>query len=99
MTSRNDRDYAPRQLALFVARGNCAFGLRTGPSSSSAPFTQVPKVTMSALGHKRTYAVAQVHVRFTPDSDRESGHAANGHVCFTPKSGHVRATAMSALGQ
>jgi hypothetical protein len=30
------------------------------------------------------------HVRFASNSDRESGFPANGHVRFTPKSGHVR---------
>jgi hypothetical protein len=29
---------------------------------------------MSALGHKQTYAVQKSHVRFTPNSDRESRH-------------------------
>jgi hypothetical protein len=33
---------------------------------------------------------AKGHVRFAPDSDRKSGHAANDHVCFTPESGRVR---------
>jgi hypothetical protein len=28
---------------------------------------------------------AKWHVRFTPNSDRKSRHAANGHVCFTPE--------------
>ena len=37
------------------------------------------------------------HVRFTPNSDRESGHAANGHVCFTPDSGHVQCTSSCLL--
>ena len=36
---------------------------------------------MSALGHKRTFALAKGHVRFTP----ESGHVrALGHVRFVP---------------
>jgi hypothetical protein len=30
------------------------------------------------------------HVRFTPNSDGKSRHAAKGRVCFTPGSGHVR---------
>ena len=29
---------------------------------------------MSALGQKRTYAAHKADVRFTPNSDRESGH-------------------------
>jgi hypothetical protein len=32
--------------------------------------------------------IAIGHVRFTPNSDRESGLPANGHVRFTPESGH-----------
>ena len=35
---------------------------------------------------------AKGHVRFAPNSDRESGFPANGHVRFTPESGHVRCT-------
>jgi hypothetical protein len=33
---------------------------------------------------------AKRHVRFTPNSDRKSGHQSQGHVRFTPESGHVR---------
>ena len=34
---------------------------------------------------------AKGHVRFTPNSNRKSGHArSNGDVCFTPESGRVR---------
>ena len=55
---------------------------------------------MSALGQKQTYSLQQAMSRFTPNSDRDSGHAANGmsavapkadmcsaqaHVCFGPK--------------
>jgi hypothetical protein len=55
---------------------------------------------MSVLGHKQTIFSAPTHVRFTPDSDRESGPphnamsalppkadmcSANRHVCFGPK--------------
>jgi len=35
---------------------------------------------------------AKSDVRFTPDSDHESGTCANGHVRFTFNSGHVRCT-------
>ena len=37
-------------------------------------------------------AFALADVRFAPNSDRESGIPANGHVRFTPKSGHVQCT-------
>jgi hypothetical protein len=47
---------------------------------------------MSALGQKQTFAPQKGDVRFTPNSDRESGFPANGHVRFTPKSGHVQCT-------
>ena len=30
---------------------------------------------MSALGQKQTYAPQKTHVRFTPNSDRKSGHS------------------------
>jgi hypothetical protein len=40
---------------------------------------------------------ATVHVRFTPDSDRKSRHAENGHVRFSPESGHVRCTSSCLL--
>jgi hypothetical protein len=39
-------------------------------------------------GSKADVCVAKPHVRFTPDSDRKSRHAANGDVRFTPESGH-----------
>jgi len=45
---------------------------------------------MSALGQKADICIAKSDVRFTPNSDRESRHAAKSHVRFTPKSGHVQ---------
>ena len=47
------------------------------------------------LRHVRFGSLADIcsaigHVRFTPNSDRKSRHAANGHVCFAPESGRVR---------
>jgi len=42
------------------------------------------------FGSQADMCAAKPHVRFTPNSDRESRHAANGHVCFTPESGHVQ---------
>src|SRR5262249_52966709 len=43
------------------------------------------------FGSKADMCGAKRHVRFTPNSDRESGPRGEGHVCFTPpKSGHVR---------
>src|SRR5262249_18877505 len=44
------------------------------------------------FGSKADICGAKSHVRFPPDSDRESGPLTNGHVCFTPESGHVRCT-------
>jgi hypothetical protein len=52
--------------------------------------TRAPQNGMSALPPKADMCSATRYVRFTPNSDRESGHAANGHVRFTPKSEHVR---------
>jgi hypothetical protein len=40
---------------------------------------------MSALGQKADIRTAQSHVRFTPNSDRESGFPAKSDVCFTPE--------------
>jgi hypothetical protein len=70
---------------------------------------------MSALGERQTFRVARAmsalplkadirtaksHVRFAPHSDQRKRIPANGHVRFTPESGHVRCTSsMSALGQ
>jgi hypothetical protein len=45
---------------------------------------------MSALGQKQTFA-SQKAMSALPNSDRESGFPANGHVCFTPESGHSNA--------
>jgi hypothetical protein len=49
------------------------------------------------FGSEADMCAATGHVRFTPNSDRESGHAANGHVCFTPNSGHVQCTSSCLL--
>jgi len=42
------------------------------------------------FGSKADMCAAKCDVRFTPNSDRESRHAANGHVRFASESGHVR---------
>ena len=42
------------------------------------------------FGSKADICAAKRHVRFTPESDRESGFPAKDHVCFTPESGHVQ---------
>jgi len=42
------------------------------------------------FGSKADICGAKGHVRFTPNSDRKSGHAANDHVRFTRESGHVQ---------
>src|SRR5215813_2518332 len=39
------------------------------------------------FGSKADICAAKRHVRFTPNSDRESEPLANRHVCFTPESG------------
>src|SRR5262245_14494754 len=52
------------------------------------------------LGSKADVCGAKPNVRFTPDSDRKSRHAVNGHVRFASESGHVQCTSpMSAKGQ
>jgi hypothetical protein len=52
---------------------------------------------MSAFGSKADVCVAKPHVRFTPNSDRKSRHAANGHVRFASESGHVQCTSSCLL--
>src|SRR5262249_6955888 len=42
------------------------------------------------FGSKADMCGANSDVRFTPNSDRESGFPQTDHVRFTPKSGHVR---------
>src|SRR6476660_5224834 len=42
------------------------------------------------FGSLADMCAAKSDVRFTPNSDSKSRHAANGHVRFTPESGHVR---------
>jgi hypothetical protein len=42
------------------------------------------------FGSEADMCNAPTHVRFAPNSDRESRHAANGHVRFTLESRHVR---------
>jgi len=49
------------------------------------------------FGSEADMCSAKGHVRFTPESDRESGHAANGHVCFTPKSGLMQCNSQCLL--
>src|SRR5690348_4446556 len=44
------------------------------------------------FGSEADICAAKSHVRFTPNSDSKSGH-----VCFTPKSGHVRRTSSCRL--
>ena len=58
----------------------------------------------SALAHVRFGSEADIcsakgHVRFTPNSERDSGHAANGRVCFTPQKRTVKRALPSLLSQ
>ena len=48
------------------------------------------------FGSEADICSAQAHVRFTPNSDRESGPP-QSHVRFTPESGHVRCTSLCLL--
>jgi hypothetical protein len=48
------------------------------------------QLTDGRFGSKADVRTAIGHVRFTPNNDRKSRHAANGHVRFAPGSGHVR---------
>ena len=49
------------------------------------------------FGSQADVCTAKGHVRFAPNSDRKSRHAANGHVRFTAKSRHVRRTSRCRL--
>src|SRR5262249_1296315 len=61
------------------------------PSETSSVALRRPRGDgMSALGQKQTFCGTKRHVRFAPESDRESGLRKRGHVRFTPKSEHVR---------
>jgi hypothetical protein len=42
-------------------------------------------VVMSALGQKQTFAAAKSHVRFAPNSDRESGFPQTVMSALPPK--------------
>ena len=46
---------------------------------------------MSALGQKQTFAAQKV-MSALPLTATESGHCANGQICFTPDSGRLRGT-------
>jgi|SRR5262245_30171984 len=56
-----------------------------------------PSLKDALMSAKADMCGARAHVRFAPNSDRESGHAANGHVCFTPESEHVQCTSSCLL--
>jgi hypothetical protein len=56
--------------------------------------TQIPASALRQhvrFGSKGDMRTAQTNVCFSPNSDHESRHATNGHVRFTPESGHSRA--------
>ena len=53
---------------------------------------------MSAMGHKRTYAVQKAHVRFTPNSDRESGFSQTAMSALPPKADMCGALAHVCFG-
>ena len=50
------------------------------------------------FGSEADICAATSHVRFTPNSDRKSRHAANGHVCFHPKADMCSALAHVCFG-
>ena len=53
---------------------------------------------MSALGQKQTCAAQKGDVRFAPNSDRESRHAANGMSALPPKADMCTALAHVRFG-
>ena len=54
---------------------------------------------MSALGQKQTYALQKAHVRFTPNSDRESGFPHKAMSALPLKADMCVQIEMSAMGQ
>ena len=50
----------------------------------------VRKGPMSALGHKRTFALQNVMSPLPPIATAKADSPANGHFRITPESGHVR---------
>jgi hypothetical protein len=69
------------------------FGLSLQANMLSQPQKRIstfrPNVRFGSLAD---ICSAKRHVRFAPNSDRESGFPANGHVRFTPESGHAQCT-------
>src|SRR4029078_6214780 len=59
------------------------------PKAKIAPEDDCRPIGLGAnvrFGSKADICAATSDVRFTPHSDRESRHASNGHVCFSPES-------------
>jgi hypothetical protein len=50
------------------------------------------------FGSQADICAATRHVRFTPNSDQKSGHAAKRYVCFTPESGLMQCNSHVCFG-
>src|SRR4029079_213353 len=95
---------ADRASEVVSARSASAFGNPSHLAATSlrtrrAKNRRVRYVWTAAdflrFGDVRFWSLADIcsakgHVRFAPNSDRKSRHAANGHVRFTPESRHVQ---------
>jgi plastocyanin len=84
--------------ATAVKIGNFTFGpqdlkVKAGTTVTWTNEDDIPHTELAFLegladvrfGSKADICTAIGHVRFAPNSDRESGFPANGHVRFTPK--------------
>src|SRR6186997_345700 len=76
------KDRGTRQREFGSARADRPSGGRSDALTPTKPDVR--------FGSEADICAATSHVRFTPNSDRKSRHAANGHVCFPPESGHVQ---------
>src|SRR5262245_3987340 len=99
ITSRHGAGVAVRPFTIFVHTGSPRAS--TDRASADSRSFMIWKVQpMSALDQKADICSATAHVRFTPNSDRESGYApivmsalplkadmrgARARVCFGPK--------------
>jgi hypothetical protein len=63
-----------------------SFRITTWRGFRAAPFLFSKLNFNVRFGSLADICSATGHVRFTPNSDRESGFPANGHVRFTPES-------------
>src|SRR4029078_10454482 len=84
------KDRGTRQREFGSARADRPSGGRSDALTPTKPDVR--------FGSEADICAATSHVRFTPNSDRKSRHAANGHVCFHPKADMCSALAHVCFG-